>query len=592
MSHPLLLSHLPFHTSTSSSSFTLPTTTPEHALQSGQYDLLQEHPVHLELHQDLPQSTSCAIKNHSGVKTAEWRKPAHDFRHRNGPTFVLQCTKLFGEYWVGEGGQLRLSHLTPATPSAGLGFGSDLATLGANPMREWCLERPGAHWVWEGLPHRPHDRRIMVFDSEVLFHCHRPLLPLQPQRAGPRWVQIPRRTQLHLIELAGVGGPLKTTSVSPCAGVGGHLKTTIVSPSPWNHCALCHRPAGVGGLLKTIVVSPWTGLVVDSKTTIISAVPRKPPSFLRVLCPTLCSTVDTCSSWTIWETFFSCRWTRILRSILVLLSQPTPTLQTTSASCIDWKVGPSADNFWSIWVGIPMMWTCTLFTWKLGRQMDVSVFTKMFSVPQHDDQNAQHDRDGRICIGKSWLSFHPDTGAHDDHVIAVREELNLHFFTSWCHWRGAVTLETSLVTVFFFATFGVARLTLQARELWRRQCRDGPSSALPLTCPNVHEIVFSTKKTKTKKKSKNQQPFPPPFSPLQKRKEKPIKSPLPPPLTPKKNRKKKIFLRINKKSPPWVTSRDGSKKWFFKWNVTRNHAVIEAQKQSDFEHLSTEKEKN
>ena len=47
MSHPLLLSHLPCTMSTSSSSFTLPsTTTPEHAPQSGQHDLLQEHPVH------------------------------------------------------------------------------------------------------------------------------------------------------------------------------------------------------------------------------------------------------------------------------------------------------------------------------------------------------------------------------------------------------------------------------------------------------------------------------------------------------------------------------------------------------------------
>ena len=49
MSHPLLLSHLPCTTSTSSSSFTLPsTTTPEHALQSGQHDLLQDHPVRHE----------------------------------------------------------------------------------------------------------------------------------------------------------------------------------------------------------------------------------------------------------------------------------------------------------------------------------------------------------------------------------------------------------------------------------------------------------------------------------------------------------------------------------------------------------------
>ena len=55
MSHPLLLCHLPFTTSTSSSSFTLPsTTTLEHALHSGQHDLLQEHPVHHQPLQDLP----------------------------------------------------------------------------------------------------------------------------------------------------------------------------------------------------------------------------------------------------------------------------------------------------------------------------------------------------------------------------------------------------------------------------------------------------------------------------------------------------------------------------------------------------------
>ena len=31
------------------------------------------------------------------------------------------------------------------------------------------------------------------------------------------------------------------------------------------------------------------------------------------------------------------------------------TLQTTTASCIDWKTGPRADNFWLIRVGIPIM---------------------------------------------------------------------------------------------------------------------------------------------------------------------------------------------------------------------------------------------
>ena len=62
-SHLLLFSLMPFSTSTSSSSFTLPsTTTPEHAAQSG-HDLLQEHPAHQPLqalpvdkqrHQELP----------------------------------------------------------------------------------------------------------------------------------------------------------------------------------------------------------------------------------------------------------------------------------------------------------------------------------------------------------------------------------------------------------------------------------------------------------------------------------------------------------------------------------------------------------
>ena len=34
----------------------------------------------------------------------------------------------------------------------------------------------------------------------------------------------------------------------------------------------------------------------------------------------------------------------------------------------------------------------------------------------------------QILICKSCFSFHPDTGAHDKYVTAVREELNLQFF--------------------------------------------------------------------------------------------------------------------------------------------------------------------
>ena len=45
MSHPWL-THLPFTTSTSCASLTLPSATHEHAAQSGQHDLLQERQVH------------------------------------------------------------------------------------------------------------------------------------------------------------------------------------------------------------------------------------------------------------------------------------------------------------------------------------------------------------------------------------------------------------------------------------------------------------------------------------------------------------------------------------------------------------------
>ena len=48
MSHPSLFSHMPFTTSTSSSSFTLLSTTQEHAAQSVQQEQLREHPVHHE----------------------------------------------------------------------------------------------------------------------------------------------------------------------------------------------------------------------------------------------------------------------------------------------------------------------------------------------------------------------------------------------------------------------------------------------------------------------------------------------------------------------------------------------------------------
>ena len=68
MSHPLLLSHLPSTTSTSTSSFTLPsTTTPEHALQSENTIFSKNAQCIINLSQNA-RSKSIAFKNHSGVK--------------------------------------------------------------------------------------------------------------------------------------------------------------------------------------------------------------------------------------------------------------------------------------------------------------------------------------------------------------------------------------------------------------------------------------------------------------------------------------------------------------------------------------------
>ena len=70
VSHPWLI-HLPFTTSTSSSSFTLPSMTQEHAAQSVQHEQLREHASTSRYISKLPQSTSCAIKNHSGMKNLQ-----------------------------------------------------------------------------------------------------------------------------------------------------------------------------------------------------------------------------------------------------------------------------------------------------------------------------------------------------------------------------------------------------------------------------------------------------------------------------------------------------------------------------------------
>ena len=68
MSHPLLFCHLPFTTSTSSSSFTLPSaTTQEHTAQQVQHDQLREHPVH---HAHLPNPSVDKLRHQESL----WRE--------------------------------------------------------------------------------------------------------------------------------------------------------------------------------------------------------------------------------------------------------------------------------------------------------------------------------------------------------------------------------------------------------------------------------------------------------------------------------------------------------------------------------------
>ena len=159
MSHPLLLSHLPCTTSTSSSSFTLlSTTTPEHSLQSGPHDLLQEH---LVLHQLLQEhrSKSNAIKNHSGVKTS-----------RGAETCAKQSPQ-------------KMRHLRPRMES----ISPDFHRSGEEGQDSKILD---VHWTWirrferrqavsrfevQPLGHSDHLQARMAFNEQDSLHTVRSL---------------------------------------------------------------------------------------------------------------------------------------------------------------------------------------------------------------------------------------------------------------------------------------------------------------------------------------------------------------------------------------------------------------------------------
>ena len=70
MSHPCWLPHLPFTTCTSSSSFTLPCYHGTRTRSTTRHNMINSENTQYIMHiPNLPQWTSCAIKNHSGLKT-------------------------------------------------------------------------------------------------------------------------------------------------------------------------------------------------------------------------------------------------------------------------------------------------------------------------------------------------------------------------------------------------------------------------------------------------------------------------------------------------------------------------------------------
>ena len=106
------------------------------------------------------------------------------------------------------------------------------------------------------------------------------------------------------------------------------------------------------------------------------------------------------------------------------------------------------------WFEMSIMWTRVVSPWKVGRQRSSWTWAcsrRWFSVPLHDDQKR---------TTRSWWSESESI----NYVWAFTQTLTRtmsmklqfernwvctsSFFYRWSHWRNAVTLETSLITVF------------------------------------------------------------------------------------------------------------------------------------------------
>ena len=233
-------------------------------------------------------------------------------------------------FQVREGGQLRLSHLTPLRRRP-VGV---LARISRSPVELLCGQQREAHWVWGASPapssRTPyHGFRLRgPHCAEVLFHCHR--LPLHLlHRAGPRWV--------------------------PHSGAN-------TAPSPCWRVWWSSRPPSVHR-----VPCGWA----------LPPLPR-PQSGCRAAFSTMpCSAVDPCSCVNLRklvEEFHTCemkvdsdlavdsrsaRWcfsTPLTNSdILVHANQliDGPEHRNCGAARrIDWEIGPTSCNNWLFWVGL------------------------------------------------------------------------------------------------------------------------------------------------------------------------------------------------------------------------------------------------
>ena len=113
------------------------------------------------------------------------------------------------------------------------------------------------------------------------------------------------------------------------------------------------------------------------------------------------------------------------------------------------------------------------------------------------------------CLFRTIFPCSEPTWKRCSHTFILRLFCSHHFWPIYFCRECPGTQRSKPETFEFLATFGVARLTLQTRKLWLvGPCRDRPSSALLLTCPNVNNLSkkqkMKMKRNATKNTGKNE----------------------------------------------------------------------------------------